>query len=731
MGLCLSRKPDQGPLPPALPPVDEEKIKQGLSPVYLHIYDLLVLNYTTSKFGMGVYHTGVQVYHDEYCFSGHNQLDGKDGHELTGLRAFRPPTDTSWIEDAIYKESVIVGYTDLSEVQVVALFGQMKKEFVGPSYNVLGRNCNHFTARFIERLLHLEHGEGDELIPHYVSRIVRVANKVRPCLPSLLTQDLRHQLPPRYVYRDRHGEIIGTSSQGPTPRVRAPDGTEQKLDRRSSKSQSQMDVEDRYAAIEERRKLQQKLQQQQQMLQEQVERLQAKALAQGGTIEPSPQPEAMMSQAEFVSPLFEPAISREHFEEQHSVIDWGRGESNSVSTSATFTASTPISHTPSAHTNNNSGPVSSRTTQNNTISSGALSQRQKQQPASARLSRSQADDFDPRREDEDQDDKKHGGSDDQYAQAQQKPLLSSSSSSNTTTEPGEVDPSDPDNLAPYYVAPSTNSASTSARRRPGVNSAFHAASSGVDVSEILVRQMTPTESVRYREWENKNKAQGHSHREMLSSKSINSPRDIFNHSQQPLTHRPSLQSQSSLTRQGSLSARPSHHAQNGVPTAMEDDSFRRPSMRLSQAQPGSMTSRPSMKQSISIQNQPKPVQNGQTNHHASSNSNPHSARPSFSAARPARAAYVDRNQSRSPSPSSRSTSASARNKPQGGNVAGFSGYIPPSAKAYDENQANATAPMGVSTFGDGDISTPSLGQTSARSRQQPGSARRQTGNSFF
>ena len=64
MGLCYSRKPMLDGLVAALPPVDPVQVAKGLSPVYLHIYDLLVLNYSTSTFGVGVYHTGVQVYHD-------------------------------------------------------------------------------------------------------------------------------------------------------------------------------------------------------------------------------------------------------------------------------------------------------------------------------------------------------------------------------------------------------------------------------------------------------------------------------------------------------------------------------------------------------------------------------------------------------------------------------------------------------------------------------------------
>ena len=75
------------------------------------------------------------------------------------------------------------------------------------SYNALARNCNTFSQRFIERLLELPTGEGEKLMPAYVSRVVKAAQKVRPCLPNMLTMDLRDQLPP--TVRHRHDGAKG------------------------------------------------------------------------------------------------------------------------------------------------------------------------------------------------------------------------------------------------------------------------------------------------------------------------------------------------------------------------------------------------------------------------------------------------------------------------------------------------------------------------------------------
>jgi hypothetical protein len=100
------------------------------------------------------------------------------------------------------------------------MFNSMKPEYLGPSYNVLDKNCNHFTSRFLRKLT------GKDL-PPYVDRIMKVcslprplhrasltradpraqvARKVRPCLPTMFKEDLRNQqAPPEY---DNHRRAV-------------------------------------------------------------------------------------------------------------------------------------------------------------------------------------------------------------------------------------------------------------------------------------------------------------------------------------------------------------------------------------------------------------------------------------------------------------------------------------------------------------------------------------------
>jgi deubiquitinase DESI2 len=180
--------------------------KQRGEPVWLNVYDLMIMNYTINKIGIGVYHTGVEIYGREYSYAGHYHT------ESTGLKESLP-RDTSWLQDAIWKERVYVGKTQKSRAEVRELFEQFKPQYLGPSYNVLEKNCNHFTDKFCRALT------GSE-IPEYVQRIMRVAKKVRPCLPGMFTSDLRDQTPPAEY--DSHKHTIPQPRNLPPEQIREP-----------------------------------------------------------------------------------------------------------------------------------------------------------------------------------------------------------------------------------------------------------------------------------------------------------------------------------------------------------------------------------------------------------------------------------------------------------------------------------------------------------------------------
>jgi len=171
-------------------PAEERQrlLAEKYRPVYVHVYDLTLMNYTTQRVGVGIYHTGVEVDNWEYSYSGFEQ-------ESPGIRK-EPPKVCKFIPDAVWKEAVLVGYTNVSASELKTLVGKMEQEpnYAGPSYNVLTNNCNHFSNAFLSRILTkpLRNRNGDYL-PSYVNRVQRAAHRVRPCMPGFVTKTMRTQ----------------------------------------------------------------------------------------------------------------------------------------------------------------------------------------------------------------------------------------------------------------------------------------------------------------------------------------------------------------------------------------------------------------------------------------------------------------------------------------------------------------------------------------------------------
>lgn len=67
-----------------------------------------------------------------------------------------------------------MGTTDLTEKEIEELLLTLSDEFTGTSYNLLSRNCNHFTEEFVKRL-------NDRTIPYWINRAAKLGNMF-PCV---------------------------------------------------------------------------------------------------------------------------------------------------------------------------------------------------------------------------------------------------------------------------------------------------------------------------------------------------------------------------------------------------------------------------------------------------------------------------------------------------------------------------------------------------------------------
>lgn len=133
-GCCEQSDPDRIPEP---------------EPVTLNIYDLhgngrgiiKGMNALLRAVGTGAFHVGLEVFGQEWSF-GH-----RDSNE-TGVYSHAPRES----ELHSYRESVLMGETDLTQSEVVKIIKNMSLDWTGDKYDMLTRNCCHFCDELCMRL---------------------------------------------------------------------------------------------------------------------------------------------------------------------------------------------------------------------------------------------------------------------------------------------------------------------------------------------------------------------------------------------------------------------------------------------------------------------------------------------------------------------------------------------------------------------------------------------------
>ncbi|KAG0513150.1 hypothetical protein BDA96_10G076900 [Sorghum bicolor] len=128
------------------------------SPVFLNVYDVTPANGYARWLGLGVYHSGVQVHGVEYAYGAH---DGAS----SGIFEVVPRRCPGYT----FRESVLVGTTELSRAEVRALMSDLAADFPGDAYNLVSRNCNHFCDAACRRLV-----AGRARIPRWVNRLAKI-----------------------------------------------------------------------------------------------------------------------------------------------------------------------------------------------------------------------------------------------------------------------------------------------------------------------------------------------------------------------------------------------------------------------------------------------------------------------------------------------------------------------------------------------------------------------------
>lgn len=169
--------------------------------MYINVYDLWENNFYVYYFGLGIYHSGVEVYDSEYAYGAHD-------HSASGIFETPPKGVPGTVG---IRQSMYVGQTMLSRREVEVLCYELGAEFRGDQYHLLARNCNHFTSSFVKALT----GKSG---PGWVNRLAGVGL----CCACILPRGINPPLPPLPL-RGRADEdtqlLFGGSSSSSAPIV--------------------------------------------------------------------------------------------------------------------------------------------------------------------------------------------------------------------------------------------------------------------------------------------------------------------------------------------------------------------------------------------------------------------------------------------------------------------------------------------------------------------------------
>src|SRR3989338_6423044 len=137
--------------------------------IHLNVYDLIDNNnYFT--YGLGIYHSGLQIGGTEYTFG----REGAFTHEPK--KAPQAPL----------RETIYLSTIELPRDRITSIVDEVSREFNTTKYHLLKRNCNHYAKALYDRIIDRcgrVAKEKSVSIPGYVNRMAWLGSKFSCLIP--------------------------------------------------------------------------------------------------------------------------------------------------------------------------------------------------------------------------------------------------------------------------------------------------------------------------------------------------------------------------------------------------------------------------------------------------------------------------------------------------------------------------------------------------------------------
>lgn len=171
--------------------------------LYLNVYDLTPINNYLYWFGFGIFHSGIEVHGLEYGYGAHE-------YPTSGVFEVEPRSCPGFI----FRRSVLLGSTEMSCSEFRSFMEHLSAKYHGDSYNLIAKNCNHFTEEVCMRLT-------GKPIPGWVNRLARLGSFCHCLLPENIQATAVRHLPDHPPYSDdgsgSDASSIGVESEEEEP----------------------------------------------------------------------------------------------------------------------------------------------------------------------------------------------------------------------------------------------------------------------------------------------------------------------------------------------------------------------------------------------------------------------------------------------------------------------------------------------------------------------------------